>query len=1164
MKRQPTKYLALLSLWTFFSTVTLAQDWKSFHITEAGTLQALIEAHFGVGINELPTNEITHVKLSCDAGQFNSSDNNAFKKLAAKAKEVDLGDMEVEDMNTLNLSRLDSLVRIVLPKTAKSVAYMNYCNKLQTIVWPEALERIESNAFYRDEGLKRLDLPATLTAIGNYAFENCSSLETVVCNEGLTTLGNECFRSCTNLTSIHLPSTLTTLGSGMFQGCRSLEHVDIPESVTELNTKFMFSGCAKLKEFTIPACVTTIGASMFSSCRSLENIVFPDGLTEIGNNAFESCDSLKHLTLPDSITTINEYAFERCPNLVSIHLPDALTTLGKYVFAYDAALETIHLPEGLTAISSCTFDGCKALQSINLPESITEIGSYAFRNVPIEHYQLPPALKSIGSNAFLNGIFTEMTLPETLTQLGPSCFEGCENLQSIKIPQGVQAIPSRTFQNCKSLLKVELNEGLTQMGESVFKNCTSLSDISLPSTVRLMDYYIFENCDSLKRLVLPPALRIVPCNLCASCNNLEEVVLPPHLLTIDDGAFEDTNLQHIDLPEGLKTIGIRAFSKAPLEEVAIPASVRTIKVFAFRDGKYSRIEIPEGVETIERDAFSSPNLRVVIFPSTLYEASQPLIDGPQLDSIVYYAAIPPQNGGFSNRQLASTLYVPEKSIDLYKNHEGYQFANIKGLSMVPSSINITGTLRTDSAYYQYQGVKIDISLLKNTEGYRPKGSHFTIAEGTTQPIGHLLFTHDYSYGSLESWNDDCTFINEGEASATSMSFVLKDVYTGHWAFLVAPFDFYPRDITSSYSGQAFAIRRYDSQAHANGTLPQAWVNIGQDELVKAGTGFIFSPSPWPVERVNGSIYSENGHFTFPSAKNGVLNTHALANGDVTIPLINYKGEYAFNEGWNFVGNPYLCYYDIEKFDTDAPIFVYGPYNTSGFTAYSPLDDEFILPPMRGFFIQASDELQNITFKADGRQDNAEVHHESENSARALRRAIAREHRTVINVFMDEADSTLARTRVVINPAMTTGYDASHDAAFMSFDNQEYASLYTYAEGVRYAINERPIADGTVCFGMRFSKPGTYTLRLNSQSAEQIILTDHLTGERIDMSQPYTFETAAGTFDQRFTLQVGDGITAVETIEQSPVTIDHYYDLQGRRVKNMGKGIFLWNGKKIIK
>ena len=45
----------------------------------------------------------------------------------------------------------------------------------------------------------------------------------------------------------------------------------------------------------------------------------------------------------------------------------------------------------------------------------------------------------------------------------------------------------------------------------------------------------------------------------------------------------------------------------------------------------------------------------------------------------------------------------------------------------------------------------------------------------------------------------------------------------------------------------------------------------------------------------------------------------------------------------------------------------------------------------------------------------------------------------------------------------------------------------------------------------------------------------------------------------------DEATGIESIDHSPLTIDHsVYDLQGRRVAQPTKGLYIVNGKKVIK
>ena len=58
-------------------------------------------------------------------------------------------------------------------------------------------------------------------------------------------------------------------------------------------------------------------------------------------------------------------------------------------------------------------------------------------------------------------------------------------------------------------------------------------------------------------------------------------------------------------------------------------------------------------------------------------------------------------------------------------------------------------------------------------------------------------------------------------------------------------------------------------------------------------------------------------------------------------------------------------------------------------------------------------------------------------------------------------------------------------------------------------------------------------------------------------------TYSGDFARQFFLF--DEATGIESIDHSPLTIDHsVYDLQGRRVAQPTKGMYIVNGKKVIK
>jgi hypothetical protein len=298
-------------------------------------------------------------------------------------------------------------------------------------------------------------------------------------------------------------------------------------------------------------------------------------------------------------------------------------------------------------------------------------------------------------------------------------------------------------------------------------------------------------------------------------------------------------------------------------------------------------------------------------------------------------------------------------------------------------------------------------------------------------------------------------------------------------------------------------------------------------------------------------------------------------------LPEHKAEFAHNAGWSMVGNPWQCYFDIQQLDSDAPILVLDQGEQwQQFRAVSPLDDELILRPLQSFLMQRSDQQTAITFKTAGRQADTQIHHEAavrQNSPAQYRRAQKRSQRVVYNATLlrqtQQGDSLLSQTRVVLNPAATAAYDRGLDAPFMTLD-EALTGLYSLSGSLRYSINEQPLATTEVPLGMRLAEAGTYTLQVlpkGSVASGSVTLIDRETGVRQDACEPYTFSIDEPcTLNRRFTLQLGDGITAVPSVAALPQpSAGALYDLQGRRVaashpSPLRKGLYIQSGKKIIK
>ena len=169
----------------------------------------------------------------------------------------------------------------------------------------------------------------------------------------------ECaFYGCSSLTSINIPSSVTSIGERAFCNCSSLTSVDIPSSVKSIGD-VAFGCCSSLTSINIPSSVTEIGWEAFLGCSSLTSVNIPSSVTEIGWGAFEDCSSLTSVNIPSSVTSIGMYAFLGCSSLTSVNIPSSVTSIGGSAFSGCSGLRSIYVyAETPPSISANAFNGC--------------------------------------------------------------------------------------------------------------------------------------------------------------------------------------------------------------------------------------------------------------------------------------------------------------------------------------------------------------------------------------------------------------------------------------------------------------------------------------------------------------------------------------------------------------------------------------------------------------------------------------------------------------------------------------------------------------------------------------------------------------------------------------------------------------------------------------
>ena len=172
-----------------------------------------------------------------------------------------------------------------------------------------------------------------------------SQVESFVFGNEVETIPASCCSGMNKLSSIEIPNSVTSIGDLAFSECRGLTSVTIPNSVTSIGSG-AFSDCSSLTSVTIPNSVTSIGYMAFAGCYSLTSVTIPNSVTSIGDRAFRDCSSLTSVTIPNSVTSIGMGAFAGCSSLTSVTIPNSVTSIGDYAFYGCSSLTAIYVPCG--------------------------------------------------------------------------------------------------------------------------------------------------------------------------------------------------------------------------------------------------------------------------------------------------------------------------------------------------------------------------------------------------------------------------------------------------------------------------------------------------------------------------------------------------------------------------------------------------------------------------------------------------------------------------------------------------------------------------------------------------------------------------------------------------------------------------------------------------
>lgn len=751
--------------------------------------------------------------------------------------------------------------------------------------------------------------------------------------------------------------------------------------------------------------------------------------------------------------------------------------------------------------------GLVAIDMTNV--DVETIPANAFTKTVIRFIDFPKTLKTIGSSAFYDKLLTgPLVLPEGLDSIASEAFYR-NYITDVTIPASVRVINSSAFRGNASLVSVTLGSGLTSISSLCFYECSNLAIVKGGENIKTIGSNAFENCK-----LLTSAADLAP-------------------ISVGDYAFQSCEKLESFNFSNIKTYGREAFEYCYALKEADLSTATSLGIECFYNCyNLKKVKLGDNITTIPGGSFSQCHaLEEVILGSSINSLETNCFGNNQANALkrVYITApAPPAVGSTPFYSPTSvTLYVPEYAMVSYKlDNYWSKFTKVEPNPNTPDKVNLYKKLELTS----------NARIPNSPDIYLGSGSSLIVNGNNAQAFGNYKQRMDKDDTYTSSLISRCNAMTS--AASTIEYYFDATSGSGYWHYVCMPFDVKRSEITPLTEGRAIAVRYYDSESRATNGASGNWKDVPADSVLHMGKGYIF--------RINSSGYVE-----LPATEE----THnAIFRSDaISTPLKEYAAVESANAGWNFVGNPYPCYYDIYHMDFAAPITVWNISNRT-YNAYSAADDEFVLMPSQAFFVQKPELVDAITFQPAGRQINKTIDH----SALAMRRAARSKQvqRKLVDVALTCADRT-DRTRVVVNANASDDFCADNDAVkMMAYEGTP--QIYTIAGADQLAVNEGAHLGGSVALGMYLPADDAYTIAVDRDE-----LGAKLLDYGVEVEMPYTFSAAEGYLDDRFTLTFEAPTTGINTVATD--ADNAIYTIDGRRVNSTAqKGIYIQNHKKIVK
>ena len=432
----------------------------------------------------------------------------------------------------------------------------------------DTVRKIGENTFECCYNMAEIEIPSSVTNIGQFAFASCS-LSEVNLNEGLISIGYGAFEYNYNLCSIVIPSTVKRMESSVFFGCNQLTSVFFAGNAPEYADSYVYNGT--------PVGLTTFVRSGSTGWAEAGSTELPEQWPTSGS---DQRPIREWTTYPDLGWMVRfdlgEGAVRAGGGELEQMVRDGQSAV-EPVLALNSGYEFVEwnqpfdcVTNGLSVAAIYRKDG-KLVDGKNYTETVGDYtwtfsvangeaiigvvdeygnpqGQRAVEPNPQGALTIPATLGGcpvveVGYYALFNSGITSATLPETVRTIGGLAFESCFNLAQVEIPAATTEIGEYAFRYCSQLRNLTVDSGnlhytaedgvLYDRGKTAIYFWPQQKAIEIPSGVRDIGPYAFYN---------------------NYASQYQSVTLPSSVTNIGQYAFAYCYLSEVNLNEGLVSI----------------------------------------------------------------------------------------------------------------------------------------------------------------------------------------------------------------------------------------------------------------------------------------------------------------------------------------------------------------------------------------------------------------------------------------------------------------------------------------------------------------------------------------------------------------------------------------------------------------------------------